>query len=376
MAEGPPGFTRAVDVALGRAASLVRALPSATPENAAEERRRLLDALRRGEACAPRWTYGRRGPSSEVAPLLLEAERALPRDTPLADAYAARIDEVAREAAIEAAIGTPELARAADARYLSLGAKTEAAADALAAAWREESIPAAEDERLVASDADDPDSLLVRMREEIGRLRLPFRVVLHGALASLAATGSDAIFVTEGRQLTHEAVERTVLHEIHGHAFPRARASHRAIGLFSFGTARGTDEQEGYALLLEERAGLLRGARRRELAARHAATRAMREGATFVEVVRGLVGDGVDDETALRVAERAFRGGDGTYPGLGRERVYLQALEHVRAWLERLPDDEAVIASGQVGTKAIAALRPFCEELDTGALGPRSFTAP
>ena len=51
--------------------------------------------------------------------------------------------------------------------------------------------------------------------------------------------------------------------------------------------------------------------------------------------------------------------GDGTHPGLGRERVYLESLVLVRSHLDAYPGDEDVLASGQIAVDAIDDLRPF-----------------
>jgi hypothetical protein len=60
---------------------------------------------------------------------------------------------------------------------------------------------------------------------------------------------------------------------------------------------------------------------------------------------------------AVVTAERVFRGGDGNGPGLGRERVYLEAFLRVKRHLGDLPRDEDAIAAGQVSTRAASALR-------------------
>jgi hypothetical protein len=151
-----------------------------------------------------------------------------------------------------------------------------------------------------------------------------------------------------------------VLHEIEGHARPRARSLQASSALFAAGTARGIDDQEGRALLLEERAGLLGPRRRRQLAARHRAVEAMLDGASFAEVARSLVDShGLDAAEAVVVAERAFRGSDGERPGLGRERVYLECFVRVRAHLASRPEDERLLEAGQVAIDAVEALRPF-----------------
>jgi hypothetical protein len=200
------------------------------------------------------------------------------------------------------------------------------------------------------------------MRQAVGRRRLPFSVVAQPALAPLSATGEQVILVACGRRVREEDAVRTVLHEVEGHACPRARALGAPIAIFRAGTARGTDDQEGRALLLEERAGLLGRRRRRQLAARHRAVEGMLGGASFAEVARLLVGaHGLDPADAVLAAERVFRGGDGERPGLGRERVYLESFSRVRAHLDAHPEDEEVLAAGQVAVDAVGVLREWVE---------------
>src|SRR5262249_6655339 len=143
-----------------------------------------------------------------------------------------------------------------------------------ARAWiAEESEP--ENGPLRTSDGPEPESLASRMRAELGALRAPFVVDVRRDLASLAATGERAVFGAAGREVSDADVMRTVLHEVSGHVMPRVRAAGLVPFIFRIGTARGTDDQEGYALVLEERAGLLGARRRRILAARHLACAAM-----------------------------------------------------------------------------------------------------
>ena len=209
----------------------------------------------------------------------------------------------------------------------------------------------------MASDSTAEGSLLVRMREEIGRLKLPFAVVVQPSLSALAATGERHVLVAANRLVTREDVERTVMHEIEAHAIPRTRAISAKLAIFQIGTARGIDDQEGLALVLEERGNFLAPRRKRELAARHLAVEAMDGGATFADAVSALIKEhGISVREAVLVGERAFRGGDGTSAGLGRERIYLEAFLRVRAHLEKRPTDEGVMTSGQVGLDAIETL--------------------
>jgi hypothetical protein len=341
----------AVDKLLLLAAREVKLLGATAPLGAAAERTRLVEALRAGRAERPRWAYEPVA-HDELRAALDAAERILAAQpsTPLGQLYLERIRELALEAELCASAGTARVATLGQADA-SLRAEASRTCDA----WLAE--PAAPWTPALASDDPDPRSLLSRLRAEVGRQRLPFAVVAQPSLAPLAATGDRVILVACGRPTSEEDVERTVLHEIEGHARPRARAAQVAHVLLRAGTARGNDDQEGRALLLEERASLLGPRRRRMLAARHRAVEAMCSGATFPDVTTLLTRDhGVTPEDAVVCAERAFRGGDGIHPGLGRERVYLEALIRVRRHLEAQPLDERVLEAGQVSIEAVSVL--------------------
>jgi hypothetical protein len=351
----------AIEKLLIRASGDVQVLAAVAPLDASVERARLVEQLRSGGALQPRWRYApvahdelRR--ALDAAGRLLEAEASA---HPLARVHLERVRELAIEAALCAAVGTPAVAALARERFAAREASCERQASALCATWLQEPVEVDTSERIV-SDDPDPRSLLSRMRAEVGRLRLPFAVVVQPSLAPLAATGDQAILVAPGRPVTEDDVSRTVLHEIEGHALPRARARDAPLALFRVGTARGIDDQEGLALVIEQRNGRLGARRRRMLAARHRTVEAMLSGASFGDAATSLVRDhGLDVADAVLVAERAFRGGDGTMPGLGRERVYLEAFVRVHEHLSAHPGDEAVLAAGQVALDAVGALAPY-----------------
>ena len=346
-----PSWVRRVDRPLARAAAEVRLLGAVTPTNAERERTRMIAEVEAGGDARPRWEYARAHDS--VREHLAEAEAALRGETgALAEAYAARVAEVRLEAEMATVAGTPRLGALARRRFAA--SSFASAASELARQWI--AAPPDSQRETIRSDAPDPRSLLSRMRAAVGERKLPFSVVARDGLAPLAATGERTILVACRRDVTEEDALRTVLHEIEGHAMPRVRARSRAIGLFGIGTARGADEQEGYALLLEERAGFATPRRRRQLAARHLAVEAMLGGATFADVTRMLVDRGIDARAAVLAAERAFRGGDGACAGLGRERVYVEALLRVRAHLDAHSEHESVVSSGQVAIGSIDAL--------------------
>jgi hypothetical protein len=349
------GLLGEIDRALAKAAREVRLLAAVTPENLAEQRARIAGDLGRGDARAPRFTYARADRTEVLRSLdaiLRSAATAFhPR---LAEVYVARIEELVLEARIAEAAGSPRLGELARARFAGGDAEAAVRASELAAEWLKLAQGPASPGTL--SDADEPGSLLSMMRREVGARRLPYAVETSGALLCRAATGERTIWVSRGKLLTEEETRRTVVHEIEGHAMPRVRAASRSP-IFAIGTARGTDDQEGFALLAEERAGAMGPRRRRELAARHRAVEEMCNGAGFADVARDLVREhGLSLESALDVTERAFRGSDGRGPGLGRERVYIGAWLRVSAHLLRRPDDESVLASGQVALSWIGAL--------------------
>ncbi len=363
MAPSPsvPSWAREVDRVLAMAMRETALLANATPVGG-RKREELVRAFESGSPCAPEWTY---------APL--DAALAAPRATalealadgleardaaPLARVYAERARELALETLLAAEVGTASFPARAGARFSPAAAPATSEASRLAREWIADREPPAPLD--ATSDGSDPSSLASRLREEIGRHRVPFRVIVAEGLAPLAATGDGIVWVTAGRAIPRVAVERTVVHEIEGHVLPRVRASALVPGIFAIGTARGADDQEGLALLLEERAGFLRGARRRELALRHRAVEAMDAGGSFIDVVRALIDrDGATTAGAVAAAERAFRGSAGEAAGLGRERVYLTAYARVKARLGETPADERVIASGQVAVSAIDALQGY-----------------
>ena len=363
----PPWLVRAERLLI-EAVRSVRLLGSVVPRNAPQERARILAALEAGHAVSPRWTYARTDHTLLRKALARAATSLAAESHPVAQLYAARARELEVEAALSSEAGTTVLGALARARFRSLSPQAAGEATILARKWIAEghealtNAPADGDggEELIASDATVPGSLFTRMREEVGRLGLPFAVVVQPSLSALAATGERHILIAAGRMTRKEDVERTVMHEVEAHAIPRTRAAQARLAIFQIGTARGIDDQEGLALVLEERGNYLAPRRKRELAARHLAVEAMDGGATFADALGALVKEhGLPPGDAVLIAERAFRGGDGTSPGLGRERIYLEAFLRVGEHLSRKPTDEGILTSGQVSLDAIPVLGPM-----------------
>ncbi len=232
----------------------VRLLGSVVPRNAQAERARLVTAFEAGEVAMPRWSYARSDHGLLRNTLARAGARLASEAHPIAQLYAARARELEVEAAITSEVGTAVLGALARSRFRSLNRETAGEATILARKWIAEGREAKEptEAELIASDSTAEGSLLVRMREEIGRLKLPFAVVVQPSLSALAATGERHVLVAANRMVTREDVERTVMHEIEAHAIPRTRAISAKLAIFQIGTARGIDDQEGLALVLED----------------------------------------------------------------------------------------------------------------------------
>jgi hypothetical protein len=198
-----------------------------------------------------------------------------------------------------------------------------------------------------SDDLSDPGSLCSVVSRRARELGLAIRVdVRPGQLAS-AATGEGIVAVRPGVMLSAVATERIALHELFGHALPRARALHAPWRLFRAGTAGSADCEEGRALLVERRANLLDAERRRELALRHRAALAVRDRAEPAETVALLKQLGAPPETALEIARRAHRGG-----GLAREIVYLPAYFAVTEAVAENPALEGWLERGRLDLSA------------------------
>jgi hypothetical protein len=156
--------------------------------------------------------------------------------------------------------------------------------------------------------------------------------------------------VRAGVRLSASVGRRIALHEVEGHLLPRVSGGELG-GVFLAGSARASEDEEGRAILLEERAGLFDGVRRAELGRRYLAATSVREGAEFSETVDLLLETGAELTAAVELGCRVHRGG-----GLGRELVYLAGYQRVAAALAERPELELWQRRGRVSLAAAALL--------------------
>jgi hypothetical protein len=352
---------RSLEQGLARAERAVALLDRCRPLNAKREQIRVLAEWQRGNKRAPRWSYARAEQLAETRAELEWIANHGSRAGAWGRLFAERALELAAEADAADHVGSAEFRERAALRFpIDRGADGEQA-EALARAWSTEQGSTPSSAALIESDNErDPESLISALRRAVGEQRLGFRVVASAELPCAAATGEDILLVRMGMFHTRREVRRIVLHELEAHALPRCRARAERLGLFRVATARGADDEEGRALLLEERAGFLDARRRAQLGRRHLAALSVRRGAGWVETVELLLELGTPLAEAIDLAARAHRGG-----GLGREVVYLTSLVRVRRALAEDPSLESFMRRGRISVQAAPILRQLGEPPDT-----------
>lgn len=350
---------------LGRAERAIALLERCRPLNAVRAQADVLAAWQRGQPSAPDWQYASVPDLSALRAGLETMVDKLATTGAWGGLYAGRAAELYTEAAVAEALEDASFRELAALRFPVGSGPDSEQAESWALEWTAE--PAAASSPTTPSDDErDPDSLFSAMRRAVGERRLPFRVLLSDDLPSAAATGDGVILVKAGARCRELDVRRIVLHEIEGHALPRLSARHERLGLFRVGTAGGSDDEEGRALLIERRAECMDAERRAELGRRHLAALALRRGADYVETARLVLDRGAHLDDALRITSRVYRGG-----GLGRELVYLTAFSRVERALSRDGDLESWMERGRIAVAAARVLRDLGDppELIDGALG-------
>jgi len=338
------------------AETAIALLDRARPRNLAAERQRLSQAFAAGEAPRPDFRYSAKAELGEVRRNLAHLHAWLSAGDPEQQLLAERAEELELEAELAEQVGNPGFSQLA-ARRFPLGGPALAE---LSLQWLAASEHCANDASLLhaTDDERDPDSLLSLLARRVGAERLPVRVELDPGLASFAAVADGVIRIRAGVRLSAAAARRIAVHEIDGHLLPRLLGKVLG-GVFAAGSRRGSDDEEGRALLLEQRGGMLDAGRRSEIALRYLAVQSLRSGAEFWETVRAVQPYASSRLGAVELACRVHRGG-----GLGREGVYLSAYVRVSDALATRPELERLMERGRLAAAAAARLLSGSVELD------------
>ena len=344
-------------------------LERCTPCNFQSESRAVDAAWRQGQPRNPRFEYASHRSLFSLQKALAQVVERASQGPALLPLYAARAEELRLEAELAQNVGKAAFSRLASRRFSVPADSAGVQAQRWSETWLKEHREVDELQPLIpVEDTSDERSLVSLMAQAIGEQRLPFRIEFRPGLASMAATGEGVIVIRHGAKLSENRARRIVLHEVFGHALPRAQARREPCRLFSAGTARGPDEEEGRALLLEERHDLLSPLRRAELARRHLGALSVRQGADWVQTVELLLSSGASLAEAQALAHRSHRGG-----GLARELVYLPAFWRLREAFRRTPTLERWFERGRVSLASIPRLSRFVDsETELGCTSNRS----
>jgi hypothetical protein len=327
----------------------VALLDRARPLNLAPERQRLCEAALAGQRPPPAFVYAAAPDLSQVQRTLDGMVEALTVELEAA-LLVARARELTLEARLASRVGLPGFRELADQRFALPAAHAQLRPLALAWAEQASGVSGPAPALHFSDDKNDPESLWSLLSRRLEAKRLSVRLEVTPGLASLAAVADGVVRVRGGARLSREVAQRIALHEVEGHVVPRM-AGRALAGVFAAGSAGAGEDEEGRALLLEERAALMGVERKAELGFRYLAAESVRQGAEFWETFQLLLEHGAGSELAVDLCCRVQRGG-----GLGRELVYLSGYVRVARSLESRPELEGVLASGRVSVTAAASL--------------------
>jgi len=358
---------RELDARLRRIASVAKLLPALTARHGRSERLRLVRALETGERMEPQLAAEPQRVPRSVWRDLDEA-RVLAPQSEAAELHFARLDELELELTLMEVLGEPRRVRPMAARLYGTGdrpVRYEGEAMRLAEAAERilETVHGqAEPPSLPAAGEGSAAALMHAVAERAG---LRIEVEVEPRLVANAAAGERTLFLAERRFGAREA-RRLAAHEILGHLVAAANGRAQPLALLSVGTADAFTDQEGLALALEERAGLMSDHRKRTLAARVWVTDRMHAGATFESAVRHLASElSFSASEAVALGERAWRGG-----GVARDAAYLFGWLRIR---EALDEGRATIDELRLGRVSLAALPTLRRMLEQGTIRPGPF---
>lgn len=153
---------------------------------------------------------------------------------------------------------------------------------------------------------------------------------LRDDVSSLMVSSGN-LLVGRNMAIPRDRVQALIQHEVGTHVVTYWNGRAQPLKLLASGLARHDELQEGLAVFAEFLVGGLTAARLRTLAARVLASRAVADGAEFIDTHRLLREDiGLSERNAFMVAMRVHRGG-----GLVKDAVYLRGLQGVVDYVQQ-----------------------------------------
>lgn len=168
------------------------------------------------------------------------------------------------------------------------------------------------------------------LREILARLKLDnWEVIRTSRQASSVNVASRQVKVSTHKLYTKEDVKGLIAHEIFGHVYRATNGLGQPISIFGVGLPGYLPTEEGLAMYLEEKFGVLN----QDALLRHAlkviAVDSVRKNFCFKACFNRLRMLGADDDLAWELCCRVFRGG-----GFLKDHVYLQGYFKVKRWIK------------------------------------------
>jgi hypothetical protein len=350
----------AIALELKQSERQIALLDRVRPLNLRAEQARLTRAGETGRLSTPAFEYAPRAALGALRGRLTELAASLNAAEPEPRLLAERARELELEASLAEQVGESGFAELAARRFPlpEPPGQLRGLAQQFLSASAQELADYGAELLHVSDDARDPHSLWSQVARLLSREDWGVRIESVPGLVSLAAVAEGVVRIRPGAPLTAAAARRIALHEIEGHLRPRVSGKLLG-GAFVAGTAGSSQDEEGRAILLEERAGLLDLERRRELSRRYLAAESVRQGADFWQTVTALGRSGASIGPAVELACRVHRGG-----GLARESIYLSGYWRVASGLAERPELERLLERGRISLDAARALLGGSIELD------------
>ena len=337
--------------ALARAESQINLLARSHPTNWHELQASLTDDWQAGRAKQPRLQFSPLPDFSELRRALSKIEAWAQNQGAWGLLWATRSHELSLEAEMAEQMGTHAIRALAQRRFQGAREASAKSLRRLARRWAVCEPTRTPDVTIRSDDEHNVESLASQMRRELGKHQWPFAIRFDGRLASHAAVDDKFVWIKPGVPLRRFESKRIVVHEVYGHVARRAALGNPNNWAYQCGFAGVDADEEGRALWLEEKAGLLDVSRRVELGRRHLAADACRQGANFHEAVQSLIEIGTSLNQSISTVLRVWRGG-----GIAREIIYLDAYFRARRLLEGAPDVDAWLKRGRLTFEVAARL--------------------
>lgn len=164
------------------------------------------------------------------------------------------------------------------------------------------------------------------------------------------------IFVGKDVPRSNEEIERLLVHEIGWHVTRAANGYKQRLKLFVTGFPNYYISEEGGALFLEKKLGILDPGTLRKYAARVLAVDALYKGKSFREVFNIVKAHGFSKDNSWGITLRVFRGG-----ALGKDYIYLKGLYELEKNIKKKEDLELMYI-GKVSYEDLRFVRKLIDK--------------